>query len=85
MNTQKKHFYITHASFKDANQVNGIEQQYNSTIDTDTNKITKSSLEEIRLHMVKDIETKWPNIRVKELRLNSLSYLGEMTHEEFNS
>ncbi|CAH1073595.1 hypothetical protein K5D27_09465 [Acinetobacter baumannii] len=85
MSNQKKHYYIAHASFKNSLAAHDIDQQYNSTIDLETNKLTKSILEKIRLHMVNNIETNYQNIGVKDFRLNSLSYLGEMTQEEFES
>ncbi|CAM86188.1 hypothetical protein KTJ63_02930 [Acinetobacter baumannii] len=85
MSNQKKHYYIAHATFKNANLANDADQQYNTTIDLDGNKLTKSFLKKLELHIVKDIESNWPNISVKDLRLNSISYLGEMTKEEFES
>jgi hypothetical protein len=85
MSTQKKHFYIAHASFKDSHADHDFDQQYNSTIDLNTNRITKAILEKVRLYIVNEIETDYPELGVKEFRLNSLSYLGEMTIEEFNS
>lgn len=85
MSTEKRHFYIAHASFKEMNLSHDIDQQYNTTIDLNTNRITKALLEKIRLHMLNDIKNDFPNVSPTNFRLNSISYLGEMTKEEFES
>lgn len=40
--SNQKHYYIAHATFKNANLANDADQQYNTTIDLDGNKLTKS-------------------------------------------
>lgn len=85
MSSQKRHYFLTFATFKDHFLPHDLSQEYKAVVDLNTNKITNSILEDIKLHILKDIETNFPNISVKNLQLNSLSYLGEMTPEEFNT
>lgn len=85
MSSQKRHYFLLHASIRNPNDPQGIEQQYNSTINIETKQITSTLLEKIRLDVVSQIKVNWPEVVVEECRLNSLSYLGEMTPEEFNA
>ena len=85
MSDQKKHFYLVHGSFKNPALGHDIDQSFNGDINLSSTKITKSVLEEVRISLENYIQNKNPQIKVVNFRINSISYLGEMTKEEFNS
>ncbi|HJE74367.1 hypothetical protein ABLU22_01375 [Acinetobacter lwoffii] len=85
MSDQKKHWYIVHGSFKNPNLEHDLDQSFNGDFSLSSSKITKSTLEKVRLSLVDFIKNNNPGVAVKDFRINSISYLGEMTQEEFNS
>lgn len=85
MNNQKKHWYIVHGSFKNPLLGHDIDQSFNGDFNLSSSKITKSTLDKVRLSLVDFIENNNPQVKVKDFRINSISYLGEMTEAEFNS
>lgn len=83
--TSKRHYYLAHCSFKNRNAGHDIDQSVNSDFTTSSNLLNKSSLENIKASILNKVVTENPNMDIYDFRLNSLSYLGEMTEEEFNS
>lgn len=85
MSELKKHWFMVHGSFKNSVLGHDIDQSYNGDFSLNSSKITKSTIEKVRRAILDEIQNKNPQVKVENFRINSLSYLGEMTEEEFNS
>lgn len=83
--SEKKHFYLVHGSFKNSNLGHDIDQSFNGDFSLDSTKITKSVLEKVRSSLEDFVKSNNPHIKVENFRINAISYLGEMTKEDFNS
>ena len=83
----KKHYYLVHGSivFTDKENKNPVKLDLNAILPTDTQNIDTKALgkaqQNLQLTFHKKMED--PKLKVVDVILNSLSYLGCMTHEEF--
>ena len=83
----KKHYYLVHGSivFTDKENENPVKLDLNAILPTDTQNIDTKALgkaqQNLQLTFRKKMED--PELKVVDVILNSLSYLGCMTHEEF--
>ncbi|MCK0901038.1 hypothetical protein B9X75_10595 [Acinetobacter pittii] len=84
-NSNTLHYYIAHSSFKDRNSGNDFDLSVNSDLTLASNVITKAILSNIKESILTKIIAENPHMNVYDYRLNSFSYLGEMTEEEYNS
>jgi len=83
--SQKTHYYLCHASYKDKKAGHNLDQDIRLDFSIPTNKITKSFLEGFTNQIQIETQKKYPEMEVYDVRINSVSYLGEMTEAEFNS
>ena len=83
----KKHYHLVHGSivFLEKENENPIKLDLNAILPTDTPNIDTKALgkaqQNLQLTFHKKMED--PELKVVDVVLNSLSYLGCMTHEEF--
>lgn len=82
---QKSHYYLCHASYKDKNAGHTFNQDIILDFSIPTNKITKSFLNNFTKDVHAATQKKHPEMDIYDVRINSVSYLGEMTEQEFNS
>ncbi|MDX7880462.1 hypothetical protein [Acinetobacter nosocomialis] len=78
-----KHWYYVYGTYE-----NSIENSLHKTegsFSLESNKINKSSLELIKNDLKNMALADYPGITINNFQLISISYLGEMTPEEFNS
>ena len=83
----KKHYHLVHGSivFLDKESAAPVKLDLNAILPTDTQNIDTKALgkaqQNLQLTFLKKMED--PELKVVDVVLNSLSYLGCMTHEEF--
>ena len=83
----KKHYYLVHGSivFTDKENENPVKLDLNAILPTDTPNIDTKALgkaqQNLQLTFHKKMEDE--TLQVVDVILNSISYLGCMTHEEF--
>ncbi|EMJ3295159.1 hypothetical protein MJ012_00925 [Acinetobacter baumannii] len=85
LNNQNLHFYICHASFKDRKSGHDFNQDIRLDFSIPTNKITKSFLRDFTKRIENDAQAKYPEMDIHDVKINSISYMGYMTEQEFNS
>ncbi|MGQ4639400.1 hypothetical protein ACUIJ0_12085 [Acinetobacter junii] len=83
MTTNKKHWYFAFANYVNPadNSLNKAEGTFSFT----TNKINQSALERIKNDIQNVVKSNNPGLIINNFQLISLSYLGEMTDDEFNA
>ncbi|MDV7491374.1 hypothetical protein R4511_02050 [Acinetobacter baumannii] len=83
MSHKKKHWYFAYGTYE--NPIDNSLNKAEGTFSLDTNKINLSSLEKIKTDIKNSVLANDPQIVINNFQLISISYLGEMTSEEFNS
>ncbi|MDP9803238.1 hypothetical protein [Acinetobacter calcoaceticus] len=83
MSTQTFHYFLTYATFIDVNT--GEIGNVTATQGYGDNRINKSGLKTIASEIEKFIKSQDPSRVVRDIKIISVSYLGEMTEAEFNS
>ena len=83
--SQKLHHYLCHANFKDQNSEINLNKDMTFNFSLPTNKITKTFLNGLSETVRSILLEHHPTMNLYDIRINSISYLGEMTEEEFNS
>ena len=91
MNTEKRHYHLASALMVFQTKVNGELQEQintlsmNTVLPTSENRITAEDLGKTQQNLQMQLHNRMEGIEVIVLDVvfNSLSYLGEMTQEEF--
>ncbi|MDV7389202.1 hypothetical protein [Acinetobacter baumannii] len=80
---QKHHHFMFSAVYKERND--GPLQFHFGTFSFPFKNITKNMLKQVEEQTLQGFKQNNPEDEVYEYKLVSMSYLGEMTHAEFNS
>lgn len=82
--SDKQNYFMFTANYKDLSLGDSI-QVYFGTFSFPAKNITKSMIKQIENQTLDSFKLSNPNSDVHEYKVVSLSHLGEMTAEEFNS
>lgn len=85
MSNLAEHYYLGCASFKNRNGSDDLSQYFVADFCLNKTQLTKAVLADITKSLLEDVKSKNPNMDIYDFTLNSISYLGCMTEEEFNS
>lgn len=83
MFSEKKHWFFVYATYENLadNSLNKTDGEFSLP----SNKVTKTLKEGIKNDLIAIVKSKNPEVIINNFQLISLSYLGEMTVDEFNS
>lgn len=81
----KQHYYLCHATYIDNKAGHGLRADINLNFNRPTSLINKSFLKNFTEQIRTETQLKYPEMEISDVRINSISYLGYMTDEEFNA
>lgn len=81
---QKLHYFMFTANYKERNNDFALQAFY-GTFNLPNRNVTKKMLKQVEEQTLEAFKQSNPEDDIYDYRLVSLSYLGEMTSEEFNA